>query len=284
MTTTPNPPASIESLRNDLALIDCDASHTTAKVQAAKRRVSAAITELEGLRGVWKAQEAMIQAALEPLGVQGPPWDNHAVEDAADLIAFLQSRVTAMASEIVAERSRADALGAKIGQAPEGSHPDEQEPRGATWHDERQNWQSEVARLTAEVQRVTRNWEATQERCEILADDAVAQQNRADALGARCEALEDAHRHIVGICGLCPDSRWAVAIANQSNLALSSTPTADLAAHDARVRREALEEAWERVREYTKDIPDGHLQWIKECLLLAPEPPAPSAGEEVQDV
>jgi len=137
-----------------------------------------------------------------------------------------EREVAALRADLAAAESRADALGAKIGKAPEGSHPDEQEPRGATWHEERQNWQSEVDRLTKEVQRVTRNWEATQERCEILADDAVAQQNRADALGARVEALEEAHRHIVGICDLCPDSRWALAIANQSNLALSSAPTA----------------------------------------------------------
>jgi hypothetical protein len=36
-----------------------------------------------------------------------------------------------------------------IGQPPEGSHPDEWKPRGATWHQERLNWQAEVERLRA---------------------------------------------------------------------------------------------------------------------------------------
>jgi cytochrome c556 len=34
-----------------------------------------------------------------------------------------------------------------IGQAPEGSHPDEQVPRAETWHAERVNWKAEVERL-----------------------------------------------------------------------------------------------------------------------------------------
>lgn len=36
-----------------------------------------------------------------------------------------------------------------IGDAPEGSHPDEWLPRHATWHGERANWQGEVERLRA---------------------------------------------------------------------------------------------------------------------------------------
>ncbi len=38
-------------------------------------------------------------------------------------------------------------LRALIGDAPEGSHPDEWLPRHATWHGERANWQGEVERL-----------------------------------------------------------------------------------------------------------------------------------------
>ena len=54
---------------------------------------------IEDVARVCHAQEAMIQAALEPLGVAGPPWDNEAVEDAADMILDLRAERDALKSD-----------------------------------------------------------------------------------------------------------------------------------------------------------------------------------------
>ena len=42
-----------------------------------------------------------------------------------------------------------------IGKPPEGSHPDEWQPRDATWHKERQNWINETDKLRASIEAKT---------------------------------------------------------------------------------------------------------------------------------
>lgn len=74
--------------------------------EAGERRIRAALEQVEAKakthEGIWRAQEAMIQAALEPLGVHGPPWDNHAVEDAADMIHAIRAERDALAARVEA--------------------------------------------------------------------------------------------------------------------------------------------------------------------------------------
>lgn len=55
----------------------------------------------------------------------------------------------------VSPQRRIEELEALIGQAPAGSHPDEWKPRAATWHEERQNWMTELEALRAEVVRLS---------------------------------------------------------------------------------------------------------------------------------
>lgn len=45
--------------------------------------------------------------------------------------------------------AQARAMARDVGVPPADSHPDEMKPRGATWHQERQNWIAEVAALRA---------------------------------------------------------------------------------------------------------------------------------------
>ncbi len=57
------------------------------------------------------------------------------------------------ASEAQAKRERGDMLAdltELVGEPPTGSHPDEQRPRAATWHQERLNWISEVETIRTE--------------------------------------------------------------------------------------------------------------------------------------
>lgn len=52
-------------------------------------------------------------------------------------------------------QAAAEMLKVQVGILPAGAHPDEAKPRGATWLEERANWQAEVERLRAEVTRLT---------------------------------------------------------------------------------------------------------------------------------
>jgi hypothetical protein len=120
---------------------------------------------------------------------------------------------------------------------------------------------AEVAALKAKVEereidmhsRIRKDYDTTVAECwrKSLSES----ESRATELAARVtelaeakEALNVAHQHIVSICDLCPDSRWALAIRNQSTQALSSSasadstsPAADLAAYTDRIRRETVE-------------------------------------------
>jgi hypothetical protein len=52
-----------------------------------------------------------------------------------------------MTAQLEAKDAIIEKLQATIGTPPEGSHPDEANPRAETWHGERQNWAAEVKRL-----------------------------------------------------------------------------------------------------------------------------------------
>ncbi len=83
--------------------------------------------------------EELMKAATE----QSAPWIRGYI-DALDA----RRRVADDFPAVVAYyRAKVKELEGEIGKAPIGSHPDEQKPRGATSHDERQNWISEVERL-----------------------------------------------------------------------------------------------------------------------------------------
>ena len=53
--------------------------------------------------------------------------------------------------DLQSDRADSLALRAQIGKPPEGSHPDEQWPRSATWHEERRAWSIEAERLKAVI-------------------------------------------------------------------------------------------------------------------------------------
>jgi len=62
-----------------------------------------------------------------------------------------KSKSVNVSGELMRCQAELAELRAQIGKAPEGSHPDEQLPYAATWHDERRNWRAEVLRLEAEL-------------------------------------------------------------------------------------------------------------------------------------
>lgn len=76
-----------------------------------------------------------------------PPLPNY-----EGLMAELQAR----RNEVKHQSQIILALRAEIGKPPEGSHPDEQVPRAATWHKERLNWIVEVEKLRSALNN-TRN-------------------------------------------------------------------------------------------------------------------------------
>lgn len=94
-----------------------------------------------------------------------------------------------------------------------------------------------------------------------LKDSLTAERARADAMAASNEAIRKAaikfmqasnaildHARSHGWDGMVPDEmEWIKGVPEALGAALSSTPAADLEAHDARVKREALEGAWERI-------------------------------------
>lgn len=65
---------------------------------------------------------------------------------APDYQDLLQARIKQLEQQLAAVREERDKLLALIGEAPEGSHPDEWLPRDSTWHKERANWLREVER------------------------------------------------------------------------------------------------------------------------------------------
>ena len=172
-------------------------------------------TELELHKGVWHAQETMIQATLEPLGVAGPPWDNHAVEDAADMIQSL--------------RTERDAL-------------------------------------NQQVQNLTYSNNHYRETAETWRSAAVER----DALKARVEALEDALRDCDGALSYIKSSHgelygvgWDRA-QGKAEKVLCSTPAADLAAYDERVKRETCGKIVASLRTITNDP-----EYLAQVLVLA---------------
>lgn len=80
-----------------------------------------------------------LQAIIQPV----IDWYQSDEEEARPLLDILKDIVTDMQSD----RAEVLALRAQIGKPPEGSHPDEQFPRSATWHEERLSWASEVEKL-----------------------------------------------------------------------------------------------------------------------------------------
>ncbi len=62
-----------------------------------------------------------------------------------------KSKCVNLSGELMRCQAELAELRAQIGKAPEGSHPDEQKPRAATWHEERMHWMAEVERLKAKM-------------------------------------------------------------------------------------------------------------------------------------
>jgi len=215
MTTTPNPPASIESLR-DLELLYAAASHYAAEwpidwlPSSAYGRLRAALSELEGLR---ERCAALAQQVV----------------DAGELHLADESTIANL------NRKLSDQ-----GMSLELAH-------------------AGLAKDSMEV--------------DAIIAERDAERSRADALGARVEALE-AHLRRRNEYGWTPNA----------DALLSSTPAADLAARDARVRREEREaihprnwsrpmsEAWHR------NIPNVDAAFSAVIAILTPTTPAPAAG------
>ena len=69
--------------------------------------------------------------------------------EALQTVAFQAQNAALELSARITELERENAaLKEQIGEPSKGSHPDEQGPRDATWHQERQNWISQVRRAS----------------------------------------------------------------------------------------------------------------------------------------
>lgn len=78
-------------------------------------------------------------------GAQLPPWSE--VKSEIQL-----AWETAGGQMVYAAHGQVQMLTDLIGTPPEGSHPDEQQPRDTTWHKERLNWINETEKLRRAVQ------------------------------------------------------------------------------------------------------------------------------------
>lgn len=85
--------------------------------------------------------EGGLLAVLKPV----LDWYQSDEEDARPPLEVLRDIV----ADLQTDRAEVLALRAQIGKPPEGSHPHEQWPRSATWHEERRAWLIEVERLKA---------------------------------------------------------------------------------------------------------------------------------------